>query len=293
MENNQFRILILPEGKSEMKEFGVSKSKLFFLLGSFLTVILVIVIISVSLISRFVFGRNLVNLKKEKIALNEQLLELKSHTKELEKKIEELNKRDDELRLFAGIPRLDKEIKDVGVGGAPSDYVESNSFFRKEEDLAYKIGEKIDEFERKIILQNKSFNDIYVKLNEQKEFTKYFPAIRPVVGGRTSDRFGYRPDPFTKKREFHKGVDISIEKGSPVYATADGIVEYTGWNGSFGKFILIDHNSSKYGFKTGYGHLSKILVKKGQRVKRGDIIGKVGNTGRSTAPHLHLSLIHI
>ncbi len=102
--------------------------------------------------------------------------------------------------------------------------------------------------------------------------------------GWTSSRFGYRASPFTGKREFHKGIDISARMGSPVVATADGMVAFSGLDRGYGRTIVLKHG---YGLKTRYAHLKRILVKKGQFVKRGEIIGLVGNSGRSTGSHLH------
>jgi len=287
MQKSGFRVVVFPEGKAEMKEFSLSKSKLFFLCSTLLVVVSIIIAFSVSIISKFVYGRNVNNLKNEKVVLNDRLYDLITETDNLKKEISNLSQRDDQLRLYAGIPRLDKDIKDVGVGGTPSIVRDLNGFFRNEENLTEEVIDKLDEFERKITLLRKSYEETAINLEKQKEFRRYFPAIRPVKGGKTTDRFGFRIHPVTKKDDNHKGVDISIEKGTPVYATADGVVTFCKSNGTYGNFILIDHNKDKYGFETGYGHLSKFLVKKDQKVKRGDIIGEVGDTGTATAPHLH------
>jgi murein DD-endopeptidase MepM/ murein hydrolase activator NlpD len=103
-----------------------------------------------------------------------------------------------------------------------------------------------------------------------------------------SSRFGYRRDPFVRSvRKFHSGVDFAVPRGTPVYAAASGVVKTAGWHGGYGRFIKIKHNGN---IATAYGHLSKILVKSGQSVKKGQLIGKVGSTGRSTNPHLHFEI---
>jgi murein DD-endopeptidase MepM/ murein hydrolase activator NlpD len=109
------------------------------------------------------------------------------------------------------------------------------------------------------------------------------PSIWPTKGWLSSG-FGYRISPFTGLREFHKGLDISNREGTKVIATADGVVTFAGKNGLFGDMIKIDHG---HGIMTRYGHLEKMLIKRGDVVKRGDVIGLMGNTGRSTGPHLH------
>jgi murein DD-endopeptidase MepM/ murein hydrolase activator NlpD len=113
------------------------------------------------------------------------------------------------------------------------------------------------------------------------------PSIWPAVGWLTAG-FGSRADPFTGDSAFHSGLDISAEKGRSVYATADGIVDTEGWSGNYGNLIVLDHG---YGLKTRYGHLSGFKVKAGDKVKRGDVIGFVGATGRATGAHLHYEVL--
>ncbi|MEJ2720662.1 MAG: M23 family metallopeptidase, partial [bacterium] len=114
------------------------------------------------------------------------------------------------------------------------------------------------------------------------------PSIRPVPSGFVSSRFGRRMDPFTGRSSTHYGVDYSARLGTPIFATADGIVTFAGKWYQFGWTVEISHGE---GFVTRYAHSSKILVKKGQRVKRGDVIARVGSSGRSTATHLHYEVI--
>ncbi len=105
-----------------------------------------------------------------------------------------------------------------------------------------------------------------------------------------TDKFGYRIHPITKKRQFHAGIDLSAASGTAIYAPADGVVEYAKGKGTYGKYLLLDH---PFGFKTAYGHLSRFAVKKGDYISKGDIIGYVGNTGRSTGPHLHFEIRYL
>ena len=113
------------------------------------------------------------------------------------------------------------------------------------------------------------------------------PSIWPAIGW-LSSTFGYRPDPFSGARGLHPAIDISADKGSRVVATADGVVESAGWNGNYGNLLVVDHG---FGIKTKYGHLQSFAVKPGARVRRGDLIGHVGATGRATGPHLHYEIL--
>jgi murein DD-endopeptidase MepM/ murein hydrolase activator NlpD len=117
--------------------------------------------------------------------------------------------------------------------------------------------------------------------------SKATPSIWPAHGW-LSGTFGGRADPFTGERGFHGGLDISLDKGSPVYATADATVESAEYTGNYGNLIVLTHG---FGLSTRYGHLSKFNVKPGQQVRRGDVIGLVGSTGRSTGSHLHYEIL--
>ena len=124
---------------------------------------------------------------------------------------------------------------------------------------------------------------------ENKEILNYIPSIKPVTEGYLNSGYGYRKDPIDGIRRFHHGQDFSVFRGAPIQSPADGTVKRTGYRGGFGKYIIINHG---YGYETKYLHLSKINVKKGQSVVRGAVIGSTGNSGRSTAPHLHYEVIY-
>jgi murein DD-endopeptidase MepM/ murein hydrolase activator NlpD len=125
------------------------------------------------------------------------------------------------------------------------------------------------------------------KVEGQQALARATPTMWPVSGWLTSG-FGARKDPFTGGTDNHPGLDISADKGTPVRATADGVVESAGYNGNYGNSILIDHG---FGISTRFGHLSRFLVTAGQHVRRGDTIGFVGATGRATSPHLHYEIL--
>jgi len=128
---------------------------------------------------------------------------------------------------------------------------------------------------------------VRVDVERQEALSNATPSIWPAYGWLTGT-FGGRPDPFTGERAFHQGLDISTEKGQPVYATANGTVESAAYSGEYGNLIVVKHD---FGLATRYGHLSKFNVKPGEPVKRGDIIGFVGSTGRSTGAHLHYEIL--
>ncbi len=124
---------------------------------------------------------------------------------------------------------------------------------------------------------------LFERIASQRDLLSATPSVRPT-GGWLSSGFGYRTDPFTKRKKLHKGLDFAANTGTPIYAPADGVVSFAGREGGYGKIVSIDHG---YGLVTRFAHTSRIMVKTGQRVKRWDKIAEVGSTGRSSGPHLH------
>ena len=129
-----------------------------------------------------------------------------------------------------------------------------------------------------------SYEKIYERVKSDINRIRHIPSIRPVEGGYLNSSFGYRQDPIDNVRRFHQGQDFAVPTGTPIFAPADGLVKRAYYIGGFGNHIKLEHAS---GYTTTFSHLSKIFVRHGQKIKRGDVIGETGNTGRSTAPHLH------
>ncbi len=138
--------------------------------------------------------------------------------------------------------------------------------------------------------QEKKRKDAKVTALQVAFLAKGIPSGNFLKYRRVSSKFGYRIHPVTKRKDFHAGIDLSAKHGTPIYAPADGVVEYAKRKGAYGNFLLIAHN---YGFKTAYGHLSKYAVKHGEYVSKGDVIAYIGSTGRSTGPHLHFELRYL
>ena len=197
-----------------------------------------------------------------------------------------IEERDNSIyRVYFNSDPISNEVRRAGLGGK-NRYKDLEDF--NTSDLIIGSTKKVDEIMKALAVQSVSLDEI-TKLAKRKELLlKSIPAIQPVKNEelkQMASGFGYRSDPFTKIRKFHKGMDFSAKSGTPIYATGDGLVKKADAKVSgFGNHIEINHG---YGYLTLYAHLSKYKVKAGQKVKRGDIIGYVGSTGRSEAPHLH------
>lgn len=186
--------------------------------------------------------------------------------------------------IFEAEPIPD-EVRNGGVGGAKRyEYLKglSNS------ELLTEVAEKIDKLKRGLYLQTKSYDDIAGMIRNKEKMLASIPAIQPVSNKdltRIASGFGYRIDPVYKIKKFHEGTDFTAPTGTPIYATGDGVVKEVSYQPTgYGNHIIINHG---FGYETLYGHCSSVLVKPGRKITRGQLIGKVGNTGKSTGPHCH------
>lgn len=231
-------------------------------------------------------------LKHELAELKEYVSGLDENVTKMDEILRALEKRDDDIyRIVLGAEPIDQDIRNAGIGGADryENIRSSSSEFR---DEIVKLYEDVDKLKRKMYIQSKSYDEI-VELAENKEkLYAAIPAIQPLSNKelvRLASGFGYRVHPVYKVKKLHTGIDFSAPIGTPIYATADGKVEEINVSFSgYGKTIQIDHG---FGFGTRYAHMHDFAVKEGEMVKRGQVIGYVGNTGTSTAPHLHYEVI--
>ena len=223
----------------------------------------------------------------EFVKLNEEL-----HTKKLAQLGEilgDIQERDNNIyRLYFEVNPIPEEQRKAGFGGV-NRYKALEGFDNSE--MVIDITKNMDILSKQLYIQSKSLDEI-VKLAENKEeLLAAIPAIQPVKKGdltRMASGFGWRSDPFTKARKKHYGMDFTAPRGTPIYASGDGIIIRADQRSSgYGKHIRIDHG---FGYISLYAHLSKYNVRRRQKVKRGDLIGFVGNTGRSQAPHLHYEI---
>ena len=188
-------------------------------------------------------------------------------------------------RLYFEANPIPEEQRKAGFGGV-NRYKSLEGFNNSE--MIISTTERMDIIQKQMVIQSKSLDEITKLAEEKEKLLAAIPAIQPVNNEeltRMASGFGWRSDPFTKARKMHRGMDFTAPKGTPIYASGDGVVKRVDNNASgYGKHIRIDHG---YGYMTLYGHLSKYNVKRRQKVKRGDLIGFVGSTGRSEAPHVH------
>ena len=217
--------------------------------------------------------------------LSSTVINLQSRVENLNSQMSLIEEKDKAVRSYADLPEIDENIRELGVGGVRvTENTKIDNLLPDFTSTITSLEMDIDALTRKVKLELSSYEDIYDKVQENSDRIKNIPTIRPVNGGYLNAGFGYRIDPFDRVNRFHYGQDISVNNGTPIYAPADGTIKVARYMGGFGKSIKIDHG---YGYTTFYAHLSKFNIKSNQKIKRGDIIGYSGNTGRSTGPHLH------
>ena len=217
-----------------------------------------------------------------------QIQDFAAEINDLKAQLLALNHFEKKIRIIANIEKSNESSNIFGVGGSiPEDLDAQIPLKEKHNSLMRDMHEQIEQLSRASGSQQDEFESLLRSLEDQQNLLASTPAIRPVSRGVKSwvtSRFGYRKSPFTGRREFHKAYDIAARQGTPILATADGVVTFAGKKGLLGQTIVIDHG---HGMVTRYGHISKLLKKRGEKVKRWETIALMGNTGRSTGPHVH------
>ncbi len=287
---DESRIVFVPRNNSAVKEFKISRIKLFSYSVIFLICFAIIGKMSMDFLVDFSQNSKINTLQRTNAVLQDRLLEAKSKIDSIHNQVRLIVERDEELRTVLGLSQLSSDVRDVGIGGSEFEYNQIDEVSGFEDDIGLREQlNRLSKLEREVKLELTSYNELMDVFNSKQDSLKYLPSLKPVLEGRKSSGFGMRKHTILKVKRHHDGIDLSATRGTPIYASADGIIQFVGNAGGYGRMIKIDH---KYGFETRYGHMSKYVVRKGESVKRGQKIGEVGNTGLSTAPHVHYEVLY-
>lgn len=219
--------------------------------------------------------------------LKEKFTGLSAEIDSLTARLKTMEEWEDSIRKEYNLKEINKDIRQMGLGGLPfidTTFSKSEAAFNLNYNLTLN---RLNQLQSKVDFNYNSHKEVLEQLQLQEELYLSTPSIYPTYG-RISEAFGWRTHPLTKRRNFHNGLDFANMVGTPIYATAQGKVVEVGRKKYFGRYITIKH---KFGYTTKYAHLHKILVNKGDTVKRGEIIAEMGNTGRSTGAHLHYEIL--
>jgi murein DD-endopeptidase MepM/ murein hydrolase activator NlpD len=269
----------------EIKTSYKIKKTAFYLFGVLLT----------AFIGWIVFSQ-VFNSPKEKSLIREnenlkmQFSILDKRLKEQQEILDDIAQRDNNIyRLYFEANPIPMEQRKAGFGGVNRyKYLEDY----QNSEMLIDVTKKMDVLSKQLAVQSKSLDEIVKMAKNKEDMLASIPAIMPIAKEnltRMASGYGMRMHPILKIRKMHEGMDFTAKKGTPIYATGNGKVVKAKRSATYGKVVYIDHG---YGYQTRYAHMSKIATKKGKKVKRGDLIGYVGNTGRSVGPHLHYEVYY-
>jgi murein DD-endopeptidase MepM/ murein hydrolase activator NlpD len=264
-KKNYHTIIVVPHARARLRKWRVSSTQVTVLLSLLAILTLAATFFTWGFFTKTVDRVEIDRLREENRDLRTVNTSFETNVRQLQEKLADYEDRTMELAIVAGLDPA-AEGGEAGIGGTVGDREAGIGGLSQR---AQRLGGTLDRVE--------------AELAEQMRWISSTPAITPAKGILTSG-FGVRRDPITRGRAFHSGLDIAAAPGAPVHAAADGVVTRATRSGGLGKAVYLSHG---YGLSTRYGHMSKIEVKAGQRVRRGDVIGYVGNTGRSTGYHLH------
>ena len=282
--NKYHNYIIVSEKDTGAKHFHFSHHKLLNLIGITIVIVSVALFFSADAITGFFYKAKIKDIQADYKYLTETLVNLNTQLEEVSDQVVKIEAKDKAIRTYSGLPQIDQDIRQLGVGGTNFREFNYNDIPKDFTNKISEIGMNVDALARKVKLELNSYNFLVDQVRNHSDNLMIIPSIRPVKEGYLSSGFGYRNDPFTDKIRFHYGQDFAVNTGTKVYAPADGKIKYSNNQGGYGKVIKIDHGN---GFRTIYAHLSEIKVKRGSKVKRGDLIAISGNSGRTVGPHLH------
>ena len=270
MAHQHHTIIFVPHAHARLRKWRVTNLQIGLVAGAIALLTLASLFFIWSHFHTPVNPVEIARLQKENESLRQVNTQFESSLQKLQEQLNSYEDRTRDLAIVAGIESLGEGVE-AGIGGeAPAETEE--------------VGvSDIPTLAARASQLSGTLDAVEARLEQRMRWISSTPAIAPVRGIFTSG-YGSRTDPLTHGHGNHQGVDIAAAPGQPVHASADGIVMMTGVQGGYGKAVFLAHG---YGLTTRYGHLSAISVKPGQRVKRGDVVGRVGNTGRSTGYHLH------
>lgn len=284
MAFKKISVFLVPEGAKRVKQFRVPRVLLLILFLLFASCIAFFYWTTRDYLAMKAQMPRLAHLEKENEQKKDQFIHLAQRIDMITLRMVELNKFDHKLRVMVNLETRGKNAEFWGVGGSEPVLLDPNYTMKKiHKKLVRKMYRSLDELDNEIALGKQHKEQLCKFLESQKMLLASTPSIWPAKGWLSSG-FGNRISPFTGLKEFHRGIDIATRSGAPIIAPADGIVSQICWDRGYGKTLVVKHG---YGLVTKYAHLKKALVKKGHKVKRGEKIALVGNTGRSTGPHLH------
>ena len=290
MAERRWTFVVVPHGSGASTRLQVSTAVLKMIAGGAATLLVAALVFGYVTVSRKIDLTRAAQLERDNAILAEELGRLQSQLTWVTDTINEIALRDNRYRVLADLDPIDPQVLQAGIGGpAEPGYDDALARAGVLGQRATEVRVDLNALIRRANLLASSFDEAMDSLASHNRQLAATPSIMPTQGWLSSSYKAMRMHPILHYPRPHKGIDITAPKGTPIQAPAGGVVTSTGWRSGFGNTVTINHG---YGVVTKYGHASKILVKSGQRVKRGDRIALVGKTGLATAPHLHYE-VHV
>jgi len=287
MPENRYTLFVITGKGRRMRQLHLSKPVFRFFLALIVLFVAGTMFLSLDYFQIRSQSGELGRLRELTRTQKEQIDNLAVKVSEFEERMISLKEFDRKIRAITNLESGGSDGQLPGMGGSvPEEDLSALNELPGGKPLYDAVQENMDELLEELSFQEDSFREIYTFLEKKMKILASTPSIWPCQGFVTSE-FGYRKSPFTGRRELHRGIDIAAKLGEEICAPADGVIVKVARESDMGNMVKIDHGR---GVCTYYGHLLKILVRKGEKVKRGDVIGLVGNSGRSTGPHLHYGI---
>ncbi len=284
MWKNKLTLMLIPDSKGISKQFSIRVSLIYAASALVLVLLLADFFLSAEFFADRVNKKELEKLRTENRELMERYEQLRWNIAEIESRYQDLVDKEVTIRTAFDLPEINTEERQLGVGGPIPPAVATMSPSQRQ---AYITEVQVDRLLRLSEYELDKYTEVEQSLQGIQDRLDHTPSIWPTKGWKSSG-YGMRYDPFTGYKQMHRGIDIANRQGTPIVATASGRVTLISKNGQLGRIVVIDHG---YGFKTRYAHLAEAKVKRGQTVKRGDVIALMGATGYATGPHLHYEVI--
>jgi murein DD-endopeptidase MepM/ murein hydrolase activator NlpD len=289
-KRKQLKLLYYTQNGTELQEINIGWKKILTMAVVSLSLLLLLVSFVLGLFNQLSQNWQMMTLARAHKKLSNLLADMNHRVDSIEGMIEHIEQQDSSLKVFADAPAVSKAST---IAAAPMPDVTTDMLPTIDRvDEALQMKRIIDNLAERIEKARQSRAEISENYNVKLQQLRQTPSVRPLWGGRITDKYGFRLDPLVDRVMYHDGIDFSAPRGSEVMASADGVVKEVVTrfrpNSDYGRYVLIDHG---YGRQTRYAHLETIAVRAGQKISRHTVIGRVGDTGRSTGPHLHYEVL--
>ena len=287
MTGDRWTLLLVKSEDSPIRQYSVRPRHVHYAFGAVAAVVLSLSGLAVGLGFEGASRLEADRLARKNALLTEELASVQERVNRMESSLGQLSQMDSRFRILAGLDSIDGEVLEVGIGGPGLGTPESHPLFRVDSAMgkaAFAVRYDLNVMERRARLLTESMREATDSLVAHRDLLESTPSILPTAGLLSSRFSKSRYHPIHHRPLPHEGVDVAAPRGTPILAAAKGRIVRAGWVSGYGQMVEVDHG---YGYTTRYGHASKLLVRDGQTVERGDVIALVGNTGIATSSHVH------